>query len=85
MANPVIGTLTTEVNETVGVMQSATVLINGFQTRLEAAVAAAIANGATEAELQPLNDLVTSLDTEGNALAAAVAANQGAPTPSARK
>ena len=84
MANPVIGTLTTEVNETVGVMQSATALIGGFQSRLEAAVAAALANGATEAELQPLNDLVTALDTEGNNLAAAVAANQG-PAPSASR
>lgn len=78
MVNPVIGTLTTEVNETVGVMKSATVLIDGFETRLQAAVAATLANGATEAELQPLNDLVTALDTDGNALAAAVAAH---PTP----
>jgi len=75
MPNPVLGNLTTEVAEEVGIMQSATALINGFQAKLEAAVAAAIANGATEAELQPLNDLVAALDTEGNALAAAVQAN----------
>lgn len=75
MPNPVIGNLTTEVSEEVTIMASATALINGFQARLEAAVAAALANGATEAELQPLNDLVTALDTEGNNLAAAVQAN----------
>jgi hypothetical protein len=75
MPNPVLGTLTAEVSEEVTIMASARALIEGFQSRLEAAVAAAIANGATETELQPLNDLVTALDTEGNALAAAVQAN----------
>lgn len=86
MANPVIGNLTTEVNETVGIIQSATALINGIQGRITDAVNAALANGATEAELQPLNDLVTALDSEGNALAAAVAANTppAPPTPSRR-
>lgn len=87
MANPVIGTLTTEVSEATTIMQSATVLINGFQQRLTDAVNAALANGATEAELQPLNDLVSALDTEGNALAAAVQANtpQAPPTPTSRR
>ena len=86
MANPIVGTLTTEIVETVGVVQSATVLINGFGAKLDAAVAAAVANGATEAELAPLTDLSAALDSETNALAAAVAANSPAPTPpSARK
>ena len=75
MANPVLGSLTTEVGEATTIMASATALIGGFQSRLEAAVAAALANGASEAELQPLNDLVSALDREGNALAAAVQAN----------
>lgn len=75
MANPVLGTLTTEVTEAVGIMASAQTLIEGISAKIAAAVAAAIANGATEAELQPLNDLVTALDTQGNALAAAVQAN----------
>jgi len=77
MANPIIGELTTEVSETVGVMQSATVLIEGIGARVQAAVDAAIANGATAEELAPVSQLVADLDTTGNALAAAVAANQG--------
>jgi hypothetical protein len=85
MANPVIGTLTTEVGEATTIMASATALIGGIQGRIESAVAAALANGATEAELQPLNDLVAALDTEGNALAAAVEANTPAAPPKARK
>ena len=78
MGNPIIGTLTTEITETIGVVKSATVLVNGFQARLDSAVAAALANGATEAELQPFTDLSAGLDAETNALAAAVAAH---PTP----
>jgi len=78
MANPILGTLTTEVSESIGVMKSATVALNGVQAKIDAAVAAAIANGATEAELQPFTDLSAALDSETNALAAAVAAN---PTP----
>jgi hypothetical protein len=75
MANPILGELATEVSETVTVMQSATVLINGFSTKLQTAIAAALANGATEVELAPLSDLKTALDVSSNELSAAVAAN----------
>jgi len=75
MTNPVVGTLVTDVTNAKGAMQSATVLLNGFQTRLDAAVAAALANGATEAELQPLTDLSTSFESTIADLATAVAAN----------
>lgn len=75
MAAQVLADLTAEVNQTTGIMASATALIDGFGAKLQAAVDAAIANGATEAELAPLNDLVTALDTEGNKLATAVANN----------
>lgn len=73
--NPVIGELTTEVSEAVGVMQSATTLINGFSARLQAGIDAALANGATERELAPLASLKSDLDTAGNDLAAAVSNN----------
>lgn len=63
------------INDTVGVMQSATALINAFASKLQAAVDAALDNGATSAELQPLLDLKASLDTEKSNLATAVAAN----------
>ena len=75
MANPVIGSLTTEVGEARTIMASATALIDGIQSRIEAAVAKALENGATASELQPLTDLVAGLDSDGNALAAAVQAN----------
>ena len=84
MVNPIINTLTDEVTQIIGVAQSATALINGFQTRLEAAIAAALANGATEGELAPLTDLEAALETERVALANAVAANPG-PTPLANR
>jgi len=83
MANPVVGNLKAEVESTIGVIESAIKLISGIVDRIAAAVTAAIANGATEAELQPLNDTLASLRAEKDALAAAVAANQPpvVPTP----
>lgn len=60
-----IGPLETEVADTVGVMQSATVLINGFAARLADA-------GVDPVKLEALRN---DLDTNGAALAAAVAAN----------
>ena len=57
------------------VIQSATVLINGIGARIVAAVAVAMANGATEAELQPLTDLSVELAARSVELADAVAAN----------
>jgi hypothetical protein len=42
---------------------------------MQAAVDAAIANGATAAELAPITDEITALKTSSTALAAAVAAN----------
>jgi hypothetical protein len=75
MANPVLADLTSNVTKANGAMESATVLINGFKTKLDAAVAAAIANGATADELAPLQALSTALSNDADALAAAVAAN----------
>lgn len=60
-----ISGLETEVTETVGIMESATVLINGFADRLRDA-------GVDPAKLAKLQ---SDLDTSGTALAAAVAAN----------
>lgn len=64
--------LETEVTETVGIMESAEVLINGFADRLRDA-------GVDPAKLAKLQ---SDLDTKGTALAAAVAANTPAPPPS---
>ena len=70
-----IAALTAEVTRATTVEKSAELLIAGIQARVEAAVTAAIANGATAEELQPVSDLGKSLDTETDALAAAVGAN----------
>lgn len=75
MANPVIGDLIAATDKAQGVMASATTLINGFAARIQAAVDAAIANGATEEELKPVQDEVNQLNAEADALAAAVASN----------
>lgn len=60
-----ISQLETEVAEEVGIMESATVLINGFADRLRDA-------GVDPAKLAQLQ---SDLDSKGNDLAAAVAAN----------
>ncbi len=58
-----------------GAMESATVLINGIASRVQAAVDAALANGATADELAPVSQLVSDLNTDADALSAAVASN----------
>jgi len=70
-----IDNLVNEVSEETTIMASATALINGFQARVDAAVAAAIAGGATAAQLQVLTQLQSDLNTSGDTLAAAVQAN----------
>lgn len=75
MSNPVLESLRTEVAEDVTIMGSATVLINGFTARLQAAVDAALANGATAAQLAPVTDEIAALKAGSTDLAAAVAAN----------
>jgi hypothetical protein len=78
---PIIDATIAQVTSTEGVIDSATVLINGFQAMLQAAVSQALANGATSAQLTPLTQLSADLKAKSDALAAAVAANTPAPTP----
>jgi hypothetical protein len=63
------------IKDTEGVVESATAFINGMAARIQAAVDAALENGATAAELQPVTDEVTALKAKSDALAAAIAAN----------
>lgn len=77
MVNPVLADLATSVTNTVGVMQSATTLINGISARLAAAIAAALANGATAEELAPVQAEKDALDAGAAALAQAVATDSG--------
>lgn len=75
MANPILSDLADSVTAARGAMQSATTLINGIAARIDAAVAAAIANGATAEELAPVSAESTALKADATALSTAVAAN----------
>ncbi len=65
----------TIIQNTRGVLKSAKALIDTIATRIQTAVDAALANGATAAELQPWTDELAGMPGESDALAAAVAAN----------
>jgi hypothetical protein len=73
MVNPVIGELTAAVDRARTVVEGAVVLLDGLGARIEAAIEAALANGATEAQLEPVRTAVTDIGAETDALAAAVA------------
>lgn len=78
MANPILAALEAQVAATTTVEASAVTLINGFASRVQAAVAAAIANGATAEELAPVQAEINAMQASSNALASAVAANTSA-------
>lgn len=75
MPNPQLDALTTEITNATTVEDSATALINGIAAQIAAAVQAALANGATAAEIQPVADLGTQLQAKSDALQAAITAN----------
>lgn len=77
MAVPAIDQLVADVTAEDSVVDSAIALINGFAQRLADGIAAALAGGATAAELAPLSALSTDVQAKTQALAAAVAANTG--------
>lgn len=75
MANPILAALIEQVDRAQSVSASATTLINGIAARIQAAVEVAIANGATEEELAPLQLEIDELLASNDALSAAVSAN----------
>lgn len=75
MPNPALNDLTNEITNATSVEASATALINGIADRINAAVQAAIGNGATAEELKPVADLGAQLQQQSDALQAAVTAN----------
>jgi C4-type Zn-finger protein len=77
MPSPILDQLTAQVTETTGVEQSAITLIEGIQARIDAAVQQALDNGATAEQLQPISDLSTAMETQTQALAAAIQAQGG--------
>lgn len=77
-----IAALQAEVTRETDVVASAVTLINGIQARIDAAVAAASAAGATDAQLASIQAVSDSLKTNDDSLAAAVVAGTpAAPTP----
>lgn len=78
-----IAALQAEVTAQTTVDQSALTLIQGFGARLDAAVAAATAAGATPAQLASITALTASIKANDDALAAAVLAGTPAAPPAA--
>lgn len=80
MANQTLDNLAAQVAKTEDVIDSAVLLINGIAARIQAAVEAAIAGGATAEQLKPVQDEVDSLKAKTDTLSQAVAANTPAAT-----
>lgn len=77
MATPaaqVIEDLRLQVENTVGVMDSAIVFIKGEVVRQEAAVAASVGLGATAEQLVPMTDHIAALKAKSTELAQAIVA-----------
>ncbi len=68
-----------EITATNTVIDGAIVYVQSVPGLITAAVDAAIAGGATAAQLQPVSDLAATLKTKADALAAAMTANTPQP------
>jgi hypothetical protein len=75
MPSPILDALAAAVAKVTTVEDSAIVLINGIAARVQAAVDAALAGGATAAELAPVQAEVDALNAKADELSAAVIAN----------
>lgn len=73
MPNPVIAALQAQAAANISAEQAAVAFIQSVPQKIADAVAAAIGNGATEAELAPLTQLVADLRTSSDAVTAALA------------
>lgn len=70
--------LARQVQANVDAEASAVTVLNGIAGRIQAAVDAATANGATAAQLAPINAEVQALKNSSDALSAAIVANSPA-------
>jgi hypothetical protein len=75
MSQAVLDQLAAQVKTNTDAEASAITVLNGIAARIQAAVDAALANGATAAQLAPIVDEVTALNNSATALAAAVVAS----------
>ena len=75
MASAILTSLDAEVTKATTVMASAVILIKGIAARVQTAVSAALANGATAQELAPVQAEVDALAASSTDLANAVIDN----------
>jgi hypothetical protein len=66
-----------EIKNTTGVLESAKLWIDGSAARQQAAVDAALANGATQEQVAPMQAEVDAMKAKSDEVAAAIAANPG--------
>lgn len=85
MANPTLDALAAQVTANTSAEASAVTVLNGVAARIQAAVDAAIAGGASAADLAPVTDEIAAMKASSDALAAAIAANTPGAAPAARK
>lgn len=75
MPSPILSDLDAAVTNATTVQASAAALIRGISSRVQTAVDAALANGATAAELAPVQAEVDALKASSDDLSAAVSEN----------
>ncbi len=75
MANPILDALSAQVAANTTVEASAVTLINGIAQRVQDAITAATAGGASASDLAPIQAEVDAMKASADALAAAVQAN----------
>lgn len=85
MANQALTDLITEVNRTTTLDDSILAFLQGVPGLIQTAVDAAVANGASEAELEPLVQLKADLSSKNDAITAAMSANTPAAAFRSRK
>ena len=73
--NPLLAALQAQVTANTNAEASATLCINGIAARIASAVAAALVNGATAAQLAPIQAEIDALNQSATAMSAAVVAN----------
>lgn len=71
----ILDDLAAQVKATTDAEDAAILVLNGIAARIQAAVDAAVAGGATAAQLQPVQDEVNALKAKTDELSAAVVAN----------
>lgn len=80
-SNPVIDALIAQAQANVDAEAAAVVVLNGIKDRIQAAVDAALANGATAEQLAPVTSEIATLKSSSDALSAAIVANTPAAPP----